>query len=182
MAKKGMSMGKMIMTILAIVCGLAICLPLFINVWNGVGTIGDTTTVAPLLGEEVFSGYFSDYSNIVTAFELYDATFMAWASMVAGIALIVALVGAVVFILGAIMNMVTGGNKTTNMMTKLGSIVMLIAGVVIVIASLLVVIPVGSATAFGVTQSVSASLGAGAWIGMIAPIVAGVLGMMTSKN
>jgi len=176
--KKSMPMGKMVMIILAIVCCIAICLPLFINVWNIVYTLGNSSTTTPILGEKVASGYFSDYSDIVTVFELYGGTFMAWASTIAGIALIAALIGAVAYIAGSIMQMVNGGNKTTKMLAKLGSIVMLVAGIVIVIASLMVVLPVAAKA----SSSVSASLGTGAWIGMIAPILAGVLGYMTCKK
>ncbi len=177
MAKKSkMSMGKMIMTIIAIVLAAATCIPLFVNVWNGVGVIGSETTVSEL------GGYFDDYSSIAKAFELADKTFMEWASMVAGIALIVALVGAVAYIIGAIINMVTGGGKIASMLTKLGSIVMIIAGIVILVTSILFTAPVLETTVFGAKASSSVGFAFGAWIGVIAPLAAGLIGMITSKE
>lgn len=171
MAKKKskISLGKLVLTIVAIVLSVAICLPLFVNVWNMVTTIGNTSNASEL------GGYFDDYSSITTVFKLADATFMDWASMIAGIALIVAIVGAVLYIVGAVMSLVST-NKLASGLTKIGAFVMLLAGIVILVASLLFVLP---ATSQG---SLSATLGFGGWVGIIAPIGAGIVGMMANKK
>ena len=169
--KSGMSLGKLILTIATIVLAVATCLPLFVNVWNGVTTYGDTSKAAEI------GGYFEDYSPVAESFKLADATFMDWASMIAGIALIVALVGAALYIVGAIMSFVSNGKLATGL-CKIGAFVMLVAGVVVFVASLLFVLP----TATMGSMSMSTALGFGAWVGFLAPIGAGVLGIMANRK
>ena len=182
MAKKNsMSLGKLVITIITIVLAVAICLPLFVNVWDKVFIIGSESKTMGLLGDNEIAGYFADYSGVITEYKFYhpDAVFMDWASVVAGIALIVALVGGVIYIVGAILSLV-GGNKISAKLTKFGSAIMLIAGIVVLIASLLVVLPIAKNEI--INTSVSATLGFGAWIGIFAPISAGILGLITSRK
>jgi len=181
MAKKSkMSMGKMIMTIIAIVLAAATCIPLFVNVWNTVyyGALSGTTV-------EAAGGYFTDFTNTAKWFNNINtesSVLPTWASMVAGIALCVALFGALLYILGAIANMVKV-NKTMLSVQKIGSVIMLLAGLVILVTSIIFVIPTSAVIVGEKTiESLSMSLGLGAWIGIIAPLAAGLIGMIASKE
>ncbi|MBE5735583.1 MAG: hypothetical protein E7361_03970 [Clostridiales bacterium] len=171
MAKSKMSTGKIVLSVIAMLVGVAACIALFTNVWNFAITIGEKTST------EALGGYFEDYSFYANGFKNAEVAFFEWASVVAGIAVIVALVGAVAYIIGTVVAIANGGNKITAKLAKFGAIIMLIAGIVALITSIMFAAP-------AVTESImsgSMAFGIGAWIGVIAPIAAGLLGVVSTK-
>ncbi len=171
MAKSKMSTGKIVLSVIAMLVGVAACIALFTNVWNFTMTAGKESEAIAL------GGFFEDYSAYATAFEMSKVTFFEWASVVAGIAVIVALVGAVAYIIGTVVAIANGGNKITAKLAKFGAIIMLVAGIVALITSIMFTAP---AIAEG-KASLSMAFGIGAWIGVIAPIAGGLLGVVSTK-
>ena len=55
MAKSKMSTGKIVLSVIAMLVGVAACIALFTNVWNFAITIGEKTST------EALGGYFEDY-------------------------------------------------------------------------------------------------------------------------
>lgn len=165
MAKKKSS-GNIVLSIITMVVGALTCLGLFLNVWNFTNS---STYVDPV----AVGGYFEDMSTYETMYNIADVSFLGWASTIAGIAVIVALCATALYIVCALVNMVTKGNKLMRGLCKLASIVMLLAGVVALVCSIIFIIPkitVGS----NVTKM---AFGIGSWFGFACPIVAGLIGL-----
>ena len=157
---------KLILMAIVLVGTVLMILPLFLNVWNQVAVFTNSTTTTQL------GGYFADLSSLASIFEGADATFMGWASIVAGVALIIALVGAVAYFVGNVMKALKVGGNLGATIAKFASIIMILAGIVIIVMTLLVAIPSVEAKANFVIISFkagtySAVLGIGACFGMM---------------
>lgn len=162
--KKKTSIGNLVLSIITMVVGALTCLALFLNVWNLSNSKAGATEVG---------GYFADMSGIETTFKVADVAFMSWASTVAGIAVIVALCAAGLYILCTILNLATKGSKLMNALARLACIIMLAAGAVALVCSIIFIIP----KVEGLVSTTRMAFGVGAYFGFICPIVAGLIGL-----
>ena len=178
--KQKLDIKKLVLMAIVLVGAVLMILPLFLNVWNWVVVSpnlikeGVTTSVSEL------GGYFVDTEGVAKIFTQAESTFMGWASIVAGITLIVALVGAVGYFASSILSKLNIGGDLSKKLVKFSSIIMVLAGLVIIVMTLLFAIPSVETVLIRTTYSVG--LGIGAWFGMIAPIVAGVAGYLSTKK
>ena len=172
MAKsKRKSMGKMILSIITMIIGVLTFLPLVLNDWNGVSKAGSVSEVAEA------GKFFDDYSAAESLFKLGDSTLVTAMSTITGIAVIVGLCAAALYIVFAIINMCGKGNKLCTTLCKVASIIMLAAGAVALIAGLVFCIP--TATVLGTSHSFT--FGVGAYLAVALPVVAGVFGIASTK-
>lgn len=162
--KKKTSTGNLVLSIITMVVGALTCLSLFLTVWVPNNS---------LLGSLSEAGYFSEMKGAKAFYEGANVAFMGWASTIAGIAVIVALCAAGLYILCTILNLATKGSKLMNTLSRLACIIMLAAGAVALVCSIIFIIPkvtIGS----NVTKM---TFGVGAYFGFICPIVAGLIGL-----
>ena len=165
--KSKKSVGVIILSIIVSIVGLCCCIPLFINVWNATFKIFNSTTV------ENAGGFFDDYSDVKQYFKMDNQGFADWASMIAGIMLIVALAAAVLYTIALIVEICGKRNKSTKAVKFVSSLIMLIAGIAIVVFTLMFVIPA--------TNMYSMSMGTGAILAIIFPTFAGLVGLLSAR-
>ena len=173
MAKKKTknSMGKTILSLLAIVVSLLTCLPLFLNVWiwKASNSGGETLTDV--------GGYFEDMEGFEKLFNVGEDKLPVWGSTLAGVCVIIALVCAVMFTFLAIINMIGKSSKTLNKIQKLVCIIMIIAGIGALVGSIAFVV----AEYKRILATYSMTMAFGAIAGFVFPILGGILGLASNK-
>ena len=173
MAKKKTknSMGKIILSLIAIVVSFLTCLPLFLNVWvwKASNSGGETLTDV--------GGYFEDMEGFEKLFNANEDKLPVWGSTLAGVCVIIALVCAVVFAFLTIVNMLGKSNKTLNKVSKLACIVMILAGIGALAGSIAFVVVEHK----GLLATYSMTMAFGAIAGFTFPILGGILGLLSNK-
>ena len=171
MAKKKSKKMNLILTIITMVVGIASFIPLLLKVW---GTY-DYSTITEKAGEITsLGGYFDDYSGLVDLAKIYDTTFAPIFSIIAGIGVCVATAFALLYIVGAVLNL---AGKSGTKLCKIASIGMIASAVVIAICSFIFVSPVFK----GLTTHIHFVLQLGAYLAFILPLASGILGLLSSK-
>ncbi len=168
---KKKNISKVILTILTMLIGAVIFLPLILNDWTAISKFGDTTNTAEA------GKFFDDYSSVESLFELADSKLITAMSTVAGIAVIVAICAAALYIIFAIINLCGKRNKLCRYICNAASVIMIIAGIIALVAGLVFCIPTASIS----SANYSLTFDIGAYLAVALPIVAGILGIYSTK-
>lgn len=162
---------KPLLSLIAMVTSALTCLALFLNVWNW-QAVGKNATETTKVG-----GYFENMEAYEKLFNVGKDKLPTFATTLAGISVIIALVCAFVFIVLTILKFINKSNKTISLISKASCLIMVLAGISALIGSLVFVL----AEYEGLLATYSMSMAFGAIAGFIFPILGGTIGLISNK-